>query len=95
MQTVIVISEEFHGFIGIAKDYKNAIHFLIDNGWIKAKSDIFYNETNQSIDCIFGKHWQDEILALDFDDFCEFFDGWIYLCEETVFEKPLDKRHKV
>lgn len=91
MQTVIVIKEENHGVIGIAKDYKNAIYFLIDNDWLTAKSDIFYNEDWRHIDLVFGKYWQDKILALGFDKFCELFDGWIYLEEEEIFEKPLDK----
>ena len=87
MQTVIVIKEENHGVIGIAKDYKNAIYFLIDNDWLTAESDIFYNDSWCPINLVFGEHWQDKILALDFDEFCELFDGCIYLEEEEIFEK--------
>ena len=95
MQTVIIIKEENHGLIGIAKDYKNAICFLIDNDWLGAESEVFYNNCWHPIDLVFGEHWQDKILALDFDEFREFFDGWIYLQEEEIFEKPLDNSTKV
>ena len=31
---VVIIKEECHGVIGIARDYASAIHFLITNKWL-------------------------------------------------------------
>lgn len=38
---VIVIYEECHGFIGVAKDMKSAFQFLIDNKWITENTELF------------------------------------------------------
>lgn len=38
---VIVIYEECHGFIGVAKDMKSAFQFLIDNKWIHENTELF------------------------------------------------------
>ena len=42
--TVIKISEECHGFLGIAKDIKNAFQFLLKDRWIDAKTEIYDDE---------------------------------------------------
>ena len=39
MKTVICIHEDNHGLIGIAKDYKSAIDFLIREEWLDCNSD--------------------------------------------------------
>ena len=36
---VIVIREECHGFLGVAKDMKNAFQFLLEEDWITAKTE--------------------------------------------------------
>ena len=39
MKTVICIHEDNHGLIGVAKDYKSAIDFLIREEWLDCNSD--------------------------------------------------------
>lgn len=39
MRNVIVINEECHGFLGVAKDMKNAFQFLLKEKWITEKTD--------------------------------------------------------
>lgn len=34
MEDVIVIYEDCHGFIGVAKDMKSAFYFLIEHNWV-------------------------------------------------------------
>lgn len=36
---VIVIREECHGFLGVAKDMKNAFQFLLKEKWIAEKTE--------------------------------------------------------
>lgn len=43
MKTAVVIHEENHGFIGIAKDIESAFHFLIKEDWI----DDLWDNINQ------------------------------------------------
>ena len=38
---VIVINEECHGFIGVAKDMESAFQFLIDDKWITENTELF------------------------------------------------------
>lgn len=87
MQSVIIIKEECHGFIGIAKDFKNAIYFLVDNHWLDGTTEICYGNKWGSIDTIFGEDWENKILALGFDDFCDIFYGSFYLDTEEIFER--------
>lgn len=42
--TVITIREECHGFIGIAKDIKNAFIFLLKDKWINENTEIYDDE---------------------------------------------------
>lgn len=87
MQSVVVINEECHGFIGIAKDFKNAIYFLIDNGWLNGATDVYYENKWVPLAAVFGEDWEDKILMLNFNDFCEFFEGSFYLSVERIFER--------
>lgn len=38
---VVKISEDNHGFLGVAKDYKSAIQFLIEEDWINEATEIY------------------------------------------------------
>ena len=40
-ETVILIIEENHGIIGIAKSFSSAIDFLYDNNWITLKTELY------------------------------------------------------
>ena len=39
--TVIIIEEESHGGIGVAKDMKSAFEYLIYNKWITENTELF------------------------------------------------------
>lgn len=38
---VVRIDEDNHGFLGVAKDYKSAIQFLIEEYWITEATEVY------------------------------------------------------
>lgn len=73
MKNVICISEENHGIIGLAKDIKSAVDFLIEKDWVCHFTDlVFYNEETKSWGYISlreeahkaGFSWQQYLLHL-------------------------------
>ena len=64
MKTVICIHEDNHGLIGIAKDYKSAIDFLIREEWL---------DCNNDNDIIIIRKWD------NIDKFNDEFEGRFYL----------------
>ena len=60
---VIVISEECHGFIGLADTPEHAIDFLMDEDWLNEGTTIpVFNHTTRNWDSVslterFGEHW--------------------------------------
>ena len=61
---VIRISEECHGFIGIAKDIKNAFQFLLKDRWINEKTEIYDDDGG-------WKTLDDLRIELEFDTLLE------------------------
>ena len=88
MKKVIVIEEDGHGIIGVAKDYKSAVHFLINNEWLSNHTDMYDNETKEyiEVESLLGEDWKDIILnEWDIDTFCKKFDSVFFLTEENVY----------
>lgn len=89
MKTVILIDEENHGLIGVAKDYKSALIFLFNECWINDYTDICVGDNEYSFDWkeiseVFGKDWRDEMLKWDISDFNKHWDGSFHLFVEEV-----------
>lgn len=63
---VIQISEDNHGFIGIAKDYKSALIFLYNNGWLEGSTEVWIgahaNPEYGRLDEVFGDNWFEKML---------------------------------
>ena len=88
MKKVIVIEEDGYGIIGVAKDYKSAVYFLINNELLLNHTDMYDNEKEEYIEVedFLGEDWKDIILnEWDIDTFCEKFDGVFFLTEEDVY----------
>lgn len=90
--TVIVITEENHGFIGLVKDVKDVINFLIDTDWIDKNTDIFYYDENKTWKTItlierYGDKWKDILSSMNLEELSELFDGGFYFEIEEVYEK--------
>lgn len=85
MMKVVLIHEDNHGFLGVAKDYENAINFLLQNRWLNTDIEIYVDdeydfkslkELNVSIE---------DIKKMDIDKFNDFFEGIFYLDIDNVW----------
>lgn len=85
MNTVIIIREECHGVIGVARDYESAIAFLVNECWLPCPVCDRHEEW-KDIQEILGEDWVDRLLAWDIDNFNEFFEASFYLSEEEVYK---------
>lgn len=81
---VIVIHEDNHGMIGVAKDYESAINFLLQNHWLDSEFEIMDEHCNwvslKDLNISIG-----DIRQMDINKFNEFFDGCFYLDIDTVW----------
>lgn len=89
---VIVIREECHGFIGIAKDMPSAFEMLVKEHWVNPLTEFYdSNEGKFTLETVKTQLEVDsyeEALAKLYE--CEtedYFDGLFYFDEETVYER--------
>ena len=89
MQTVVLIEEDNHGQIGVAKDYPSAIDFLVNQNWLDDNYEVWVdNEISLTFTIAehLGEDWQ--ILIRDewnTEEFNNFFEGSFYLTIEDVY----------
>lgn len=87
MQKVIVVSEDDHGLIRIAKDFQSAVDFLIKDYWIDEGTEV-YNEAKSEwvrLDELYEENWEEEIRRLPRKSFEDLFDGSFYLKDEEIY----------
>ncbi len=86
--TVILVHEDNHGLLTVAKDYKSAVKFLIDNRWIEESMEVWHEDgTYRRLDEFFGEDVLDIITEKwDIDSFNTFWDGSFFLNEVEVYE---------
>ena len=85
---IVTIEEDNHGQIGIASNYQNAIHFLVNKHWLDEFTEIYdsdFHDTKSLLDLL-GEEWLTTILSWTLEKFNEFFDCLFYLNEVTVYE---------
>ena len=89
---VIVISEECHGFIGLADTLEHAIDFLMDKGWLDEETTVpvFNDKTNEweeiSMAERLGEQWGNTLRsAKDCDELNEALDGCFLFDEMNVY----------
>ena len=91
--TVIIINEECHGFIGIAKDIRSAFDFLLSDKWITEKTD-FPIEADDDSDFVsleelrkrFGFDNLLDTLVFMWEDSEQWFEDMFYLDTEIIYE---------
>jgi len=84
--TVIEIHEDNHGLIGIAKDYKSALEFLMNNHWIEDSTEIWAGDFYyQRLDEALGEDWFDKMCSWDVENFNDYWDGSFMLTETEVY----------
>lgn len=81
---VIIIHEDNHGIIGIAKDYESAINFLLQKCWLNDSIEVL-NSIEElvtlkelGLDIEIFKNW-------DIEAFNDFFKGIFYLDVDNVW----------
>lgn len=65
---VYVIHEECHDMIGIAKDVKSAIEWLIESDWIRESTEVYCQVNGEdeyhAVDVVFGSEWKEYLIGL-------------------------------
>lgn len=61
---VYVIHEECHNMIGIAKDIKSAIEWLIDTKWITESTYMCCENEWCAVNVVFGSEWKSYLIGL-------------------------------
>ena len=88
MQTVVLIEEDNHGQIGVAKDYPSAIDFLVNQGWLDESFEVWVDNEDyltQTIKEDLGEEWKEVVLSWDIETFSNYFEGCLYLTIEEVY----------
>ena len=84
---VVTIEEDNHGMIGIAKTYADAVHFLVNNCWLSAFTEIYCgDEVYKTVIEDLGEDWLAVMLNWSIEKFCEYFAGLFYLDSVEVYE---------
>ena len=91
MSTVVVVSEESHGTIGVATSMTAAKCFLLANNWVTAYTTLYVREREDEdeghwsflID-LYGENWKEAYMNFDADHLA---DMGFYLREEEVYEE--------
>ena len=82
----IVINEDNHGFIGLAKDYPRAVKFLIDNGWLDDYTEVWVRDTEWArLNEVLGEDWADKMENWGVGNFNDYWDGSFILEEREVY----------
>ena len=86
--TVVTIEEDNHGLIGIAMTYADAVHFLVNNDWLDALTEIYCedDEVYKRVIEDLGEDWLAVILDWSMEKFCEYFEECFYLDSVEVYE---------
>ena len=87
-ETVILIIEENHGIIGIAKSFSSAIDFLYDNNWMTPETELYnpFDDTAES-DCVCFEKYnlsKEDLKKCDLEIFNDLFDSVFFLEEREV-----------
>lgn len=85
---VIVINEESHGFIGLAKDMISAFDFLVNENWV-TENDFLLDENDDPIEL---KKTMERLNLSLRDTLCHlwyidenYFDGFLYFEEKEIY----------
>ena len=84
---VVIIKEDSHGMVGIAKTYADAVYFLVNDCWLSAFTEIYCgDEVYKTVIEDLGEDWLAVMLDWSMEKFCEYFAGLFYLDSVEVYE---------
>ena len=75
---IIIIHEDNHGVLGVAKDYDSAINFLVQNQWLTTDIEVI-NSIEELVSLKELGLDIETIRGWDIEAFNNFFDGIFYL----------------
>ena len=75
---IIIIHEDNHGVLGVAKDYDSAIDFLVQNKWLTTDTEVL-NSIEELVPLKELGLDIETIRSWDTEAFNDFFDGIFYL----------------
>ena len=84
-ESVIVINEECHGFIGVARDVPSVIDFLYQKNWLNEYTEVHLANKWSSVRSAYGENWREYFERCTLDELQNIFDGCFYLHEEKVW----------
>ncbi len=85
-QSVICIYSDEYGFLGVAKNYFSALHFLRKEDWISDKVEMYDDNDNiVTIVDYLGHNWFDQQLSWTINEFNDFWVGHYSLVKCDVF----------
>ena len=88
---VITITEDCHGFIGIADTKEHAIDFLIDENWLSGDTELPYFDeedktwTDSSVKERLGEDWEDVLKNSDIEKMNDLLEDTFFFDEEHVY----------
>lgn len=87
---IILISEENHGIIGVAANYRAAKQWLIRAGWVDCYTEFWNPITNMSspLEELYGETWKEAYMNFDKEDM-EYMG--FYLRVEELIEEETEK----
>lgn len=85
---IITITEENHGVIGAVTRKDLILPWLVRENWLNQFTEIYDEKIHnyRPIKDIFGLTWYQSLIALNFDNLRNLFDGTFYFSEEEVWE---------
>lgn len=82
---IVIIHEDNHGVIGVAKNVFSAITWLIDSQWLTENCDVWSKEAQEWV-ALRTLHSVDELVKMSRNDFNSFFEGSFYLEEDSLID---------
>ena len=80
---VIRITEDCHGFIGIAKDNESAQNYVIDS-WLSGDVYIYIDDKDSTFEEAYGENWKEVLRKMPFDEFEALLFDYIWFSNENV-----------
>lgn len=84
---VVVVYEDNHGMLVIAKDYNAALRFLLTENWINDYTEVVDEDDEYCyIEERLGKNWRETLLTFDINTFNNTMYNTFRLEEMEVYE---------
>ena len=91
---VIVVCEENHGIIGVARiegeQARWAVELLIEKDWLTDYTDIYHGTEDgeacwDTVKQVYGEHWEDFMKNLTINEFNEVWEGCFYVESYPIY----------